>query len=196
MESAVHNKNHPLLSIIVPVYKVEKYLSECIDSILAQTLTDFELILVDDGSPDHCPEICDEYAKKDDRIVVIHKANGGVSSARNSGILAAQGDYIGFVDADDLIVPEMYAFLYDAILKHHVDLVSCQYKRFLKDVSVSTGEDRVRVGRLYNNTKALTEKYCTIYVPTEDSSVCNKLYRKKVMRDICFPDMKAGEDSI
>ena len=90
-----------LFSIIVPVYKAEKYISECVDSVLAQTFEDFELILADDGSPDRCPEICDEYAKKDSRIKVIHKENGGASSARNSGIDAACGEYIIFLDSDD-----------------------------------------------------------------------------------------------
>lgn len=91
----------PLFSIIVPVYKAEKYISECVDSVLAQTFENFELILADDGSPDRCPEICDEYAKKDSRIKVIHKENGGASSARNSGIDAACGEYIIFLDSDD-----------------------------------------------------------------------------------------------
>lgn len=91
----------PLFSIIVPVYKAEKYINECVDSVLAQTFEDFELILADDGSPDRCPEICDEYAKKDSRIKVIHKENGGASSARNSGIEAACGEYVIFLDSDD-----------------------------------------------------------------------------------------------
>ena len=91
------------VSIIVPIYNVEKYLPRCIESILAQTFTDFELILVDDGSPDRCGEICDYYKKKDKRVKVIHKENGGLSSARNAGINIAIGDYIGFVDSDDYI---------------------------------------------------------------------------------------------
>ena len=92
-------------SIIVPVYQVEPYLCRCIDSILAQTFTDFELILVDDGSPDRCPMICDEYAKNDERIRVIHKKNGGLSSARNAGMEAAQGKYFLFCDSDDYVSP-------------------------------------------------------------------------------------------
>ena len=96
-----------LISIIVPVYNVDKYLSKCIDSIISQTYNDIELILVDDGSPDNSPKICDEYARKDNRIIVIHKENGGVSSARNAGLDIAKGKYIGFVDPDDYIVSEM-----------------------------------------------------------------------------------------
>lgn len=96
----------PEISIIVPVYQVEKYLNECIDSILAQTFTDFELILVDDGSPDNCPALCDAAAKRNSRVRVIHKQNGGVSTARNAGLDAAQGNWIAFVDSDDTVEPE------------------------------------------------------------------------------------------
>ena len=95
------------ISIIVPVYKVEKYLSKCVESILSQTFVDFELILVDDGSPDRCGEICDKYALKDKRIKVIHKENGGLSDARNAGIQVAQGEYLAFVDSDDYIEPQL-----------------------------------------------------------------------------------------
>lgn len=102
----------PKVSVIVPVYKVEPYLRECVESILAQTLEDIEIILVDDGSPDNCGAICDEYAAKDSRITVIHKKNGGLSDARNAGLDIAVGDYIGFVDSDDWIYPKMYEVLY------------------------------------------------------------------------------------
>lgn len=111
------------VSIIVPVYKVERYLSECIDSILSQTYSDFELILVDDGSPDRSGIICDEYAKKDNRIVVYHKPNGGVSSARNYGIEKAVGEWIMFVDSDDYIEPETLNISFKAIDNIDVDLV-------------------------------------------------------------------------
>ena len=94
---------NPEISVIVPVYKVEKYQYECIDSILALTFTDFEVILVDDGSPDGCPALCDAAAEKDSRVRVIHKPNGGVSTARNAGLAAARGNWVGFVDSDDVI---------------------------------------------------------------------------------------------
>lgn len=109
----------PLISVIVPVYKVEPYLSRCIDSILAQSFIDFELILVNDGSPDNCGRICDEYAQKDKRIYVIHKENGGLSSARNAGIdwvfASSDSQWITFIDSDDLIHPQMLEFLYGAV---------------------------------------------------------------------------------
>ena len=100
-------------SVIVPIFKVEDYIERCIDSILAQTFTDFEVILVDDGSPDRCPQICDEYEKKDQRIRVIHKPNGGLVSARNAGIFAAKGDYITYVDGDDWIKPGLLQFVHE-----------------------------------------------------------------------------------
>ena len=97
-----------LISVIIPIYNVEAYLDECIASVIAQTYSNLEIILVDDGSPDNCPQMCDEWAAKDSRIRVIHKENGGLSDARNAGIDIATGEYIAFVDSDDWIVPEMY----------------------------------------------------------------------------------------
>ena len=96
-------KNKPKVSVVVPIYKVEKYLCECVDSILAQTLHDIEVILVDDGSPDKCPEIVDEYAKKDKRVVAVHQKNAGYSTAVNKGIAMAKGEYIGVIESDDWI---------------------------------------------------------------------------------------------
>ena len=104
-----------MISVIVPVYKVEKYLRRCVDSILSQTYTDFELLLVDDGSPDGCPGICDEYAERDSRVKVIHKKNGGLISARNAGILAAKGDYICIVDSDDWALENMLEFIHETV---------------------------------------------------------------------------------
>ena len=108
----------PTISVIVPVYNVEPYLRRCVDSILVQTFTDFELILVDDGSPDNCGAICDEYAQLDDRIRVIHKKNGGVSSARNKGLDAAQGKYVMFCDSDDWVEPEWCQLLFQHANEH------------------------------------------------------------------------------
>jgi glycosyltransferase involved in cell wall biosynthesis len=115
----------PVISIIVPVYKTEKYLRRCINSILVQTFTDFECILIDDGSPDDCPTICDEYAEKDKRIIAIHQENKGVSAARNVGLDIAKGDWIGFVDSDDWCDEGMFRFLYDNAIKHNADVSIC-----------------------------------------------------------------------
>lgn len=117
-----------MLSIIVPVYKVEKYLNQCVDSILAQTYNDFELILVDDGSPDRCPEICDEYAQKDVRVKVIHKENGGTQTAIIEGLKASGGGYIGFVDSDDWIEPDMYEVLMGLMEKYDLDCAICGFR--------------------------------------------------------------------
>ena len=111
-----------MISVIVPVYKVEKYLRHCVDSILAQTYPDFELLLIDDGSPDGCPEICDEYAGRDPRVKVIHKLNGGLISARNAGIRAARGDYICIVDGDDWADENMLQFIHDTVEQSPVPL--------------------------------------------------------------------------
>src|SRR5690348_8514297 len=118
---------NPKISIIVPIYDVQKYLFKCIDSILAQTFTDYELILVNDGSPDSCGEICNEFAKKDKRIKVIHKKNGGLSSARNAGLEIAKGEYIGFIDSDDFIHNKMYEILYQNALFHSSDIIICDF---------------------------------------------------------------------
>lgn len=117
----------PLISVIVPVYKVEPYLKRCIESIVQQTYKNLEIILIDDGSPDFCGVICDEYAKRDNRIRVVHKENGGLSSARNAGLDIAQGTYISFVDSDDYVHPKMLELLYEAIDKQEDTISVCDY---------------------------------------------------------------------
>ena len=118
-----------LISVIVPVYKVEKYLSKCVDSIINQTYKNLEIILVDDGSPDNSGKMCDEYAKKDGRIKVIHKENAGVSQARNTGIDVAKGDFIAFVDSDDFLCEDMYEKLISKQAESDADLVFCEYSQ-------------------------------------------------------------------
>lgn len=120
-------KDSPSVSILVPIYKVEKYLSRCIDSVLAQDFTDWELILVDDGSPDRCPEICDEYAQKDERIRVVHKDNGGLPSARLAGFKEARGKYVAFLDSDDWLMPNAIGVLF-AKIEEGYDMVRGSYR--------------------------------------------------------------------
>ncbi len=120
----------PTISVIVPVYKVEPYLRQCVDSILAQTYTDFELILVDDGSPDGCGAICDEYAEQDPRVRVIHQENRGLSAARNAGIDAASGEYLAFADSDDLLAPACLKRLHDTVVQENVDIAVCDMRPF------------------------------------------------------------------
>ena len=136
----------PLVSIVVPVYKVEKYLERCINSLISQTLSDVEIILVDDGSPDNCPALCEKWASKDERIKVVHKQNGGLSSARNAGMAIATGKYIGFVDSDDDVESDMYQRMYETMEKEKVDFVMADYlripedgKSFLKTLDIDGG---------------------------------------------------------
>lgn len=133
-----------LISVIVPVYKVEKYLDKCVKSIINQTYNNLEIILVDDGSPDKCPTICDEWARKDSRIKVIHQRNAGVSTARNAGLAIANGKYVCFVDSDDYVMEEYVAFLYEGLLDSGAELSVCNMlrdgrKSFDNDESLLTG---------------------------------------------------------
>lgn len=134
------------VSIVVPVYNVEKYLNRCVESLVNQTLKDIEIILVDDGSPDNCPAMCDEWASKDTRIKVVHKKNGGLSSARNAGLRIANGKYVGFVDSDDDVELNMYKRLYETANKHNVDFIMSDYIRidsnnnqYLKTLDILSG---------------------------------------------------------
>lgn len=179
-----------LISIIVPVYNVEDYLHECIDSILNQSYRDLEIILVDDGSPDNSPKICDEYAKKDSRIKVIHKKNGGLSSARNAGLDLATGTFIGFIDSDDWIEPDMYKNLISAIKENNCQLACCgrnrviknQYKKqfCLNKPLVMTGEEGLENILLNQNM---------------DTSACDKLFYKNIWCDYKFPLNETNEDA-
>lgn len=180
------------ISVIVPIYKVEPYLQKCIDSILAQTYHHLEIILVDDGSPDCCGSICDEYARRDSRVIVIHKQNGGLSDARNAGLLRASGDYIGFVDSDDWIETDMFETLLDLSIRNDADITICGTYRVVCDAvalppySLETSDTSV-----YEEQDAVI-KLC------EDqdihSHVWNKLFRRKLFNTIHFPIGQFFED--
>lgn len=172
---------NPRISIIVPVYKVESYLNKCIDSILNQTFEDFELILVNDGSPDKCGEICEDYAKKDSRIRVFHKENGGQATARNFGIDVARGEYIGFVDSDDYIEPEMYEVLYNMCINDNCDMVNCSSKIYFNN--------KIKVNG--NGEKVIHSKKEAMRVVIEgllyDECLWSKLIKKSVLKDLRMP---------
>ncbi|WP_370774267.1 glycosyltransferase family 2 protein [Clostridium sp.] len=180
-----------IISIIVPIYKVEKYLDRCINSILNQTFKDFELILVDDGSPDRCGDICEEYAKKDKRIKVIHKENGGLSDARNAGLDIATGKFIGFIDSDDFIHKDMYMILYDAIIKSKSDISQCKFKYFSKEDELNKNIINDGKYEIYNNIDAIEE---IIDNKNLNTNVWNKLYKRELFNDIRFPKGKIHED--
>lgn len=126
----------PKVSIIVPIYNVEKYLDRCMESLLNQTLKDIEIIMVDDGSPDNCPKMCDEYAKKDTRIKVVHKKNGGLADARNAGLDVAQGRFIAFVDSDDFVKTDMYEKLYSQAVKQNADTIYCGFYKYWSEDNI------------------------------------------------------------
>lgn len=179
----------PLLSIIVPVYNVENYLQKCIDSILAQTFTDFELILVDDGSPDNCPALCDAAAAKDARIRVLHQKNGGLSAARNAGLDVARGEWIGFVDSDDYIAPEMYETLYKAVQSTGADLALCDYVKVDETGALCT-QTHVAVPQKSLTGRELLQKayWTTVQI------ACNKLYHRTIFAQLRYPVGKLNED--
>lgn len=178
-----------LISVIIPIYKVELYLDECIQSIVNQTYTNLEIILVDDGSPDKCPQMCDEWAKKDSRIKVIHKQNGGLSDARNAGLDIAKGDFIAFVDSDDWILPAMYERMLSVISKEKADICACNIRSCFSDREIEWGCSEQVVGNselifkmLYDDTK----------YPV---SAWNKLYTKECWNELRFPVGKICEDA-
>lgn len=181
----------PLISVIVPIYRVERYLSKCVESILNQTYRHLEIILVDDGSPDGSGAICDEFAEKDSRIWVIHKENGGLSDARNAGIEIAKGTYLAFVDGDDWIEPDMYEAMLSLMEKYGVKIVCAG--RY--DKNDATGE--LSVGLCPQREEALpgTEVVRRIFRwEGLDSSACDKLFHRELFRDIRFPVGQVVED--
>ena len=144
-----------MISIIVPIYKVEKYIKQCVDSIIEQTYKNIEIILVDDGSPDNCPEICDDYASKDNRIIVIHKNNGGLMSARQAGLKAATGEYVCFIDGDDWIELDMYQKIADAITDTNADCIITQFFYSYSDREVKS---EYKINKpFYNRDEILNE---------------------------------------
>ncbi|WP_086313933.1 hypothetical protein A5821_001482 [Enterococcus sp. 7F3_DIV0205] len=177
------------ISIIVPVYNVERYLRKCVDSILNQTFTDIEVILVDDGSTDSSGEICDEYVLQDQRVQVIHKENGGLSDARNTGIESARGEYLGFVDSDDYIALDMYELLFNNIQKEAADLAICgiydvyENKEPLKKTQEYMVLDKVAAMKLI-----LEAKIVSVHA-------VNKLYKKNIFDQIRYPVGMITEDA-
>lgn len=177
----------PLISVIVPIYNVEQYLCKCIDSIISQTYTNLEIILIDDGSPDNCGDICDQYALKDDRIIVIHQKNGGLSAARNSGIDICKGEYISFVDSDDFVSP------------FFIEMMYCGLKKF--DCEISSLERRMQFIDGQDETVTF-EKNAEDYIVEEiipkeairrmmyqqlPNGVQWRLYKKEIFSEIRFP---------
>lgn len=179
----MESKNN--ISIIVPVYKVEKYLRRCVNSILAQSFSDWILILVDDGSPDNCPVICDEYAKQDSRIHVIHKTNGGLSSARNSGLDCVKTKYLMFVDSDDFLHPDALLDSFNLAERYQADLVQFNYIRGNESIFPTISKSHKCLE--FDNRSIFYSKTQNIILPA-------KLYRSSLWKDVRMPEGLVNED--
>ena len=179
-----------LVSIIIPIYKVEKYLKKCIESVRNQTYTNIEIILVDDGSPDNCGKICDEYEKEDNRIKVIHKENGGLSDARNKGIDISKGEYITFIDSDDYVSVEYVKKLYEAIKKNNSLVSQCNIQ------IVDEEENEIqKIGKKETMLRNGNDMIKSVsYGEWNNTVVWNKMYNKKIFENIRFPKGKIHED--
>lgn len=183
-------KEEKKISIIIPIYNVEKYLPACVESILQQTYKNLEVILVDDGSPDQCPVICDELAQKDDRIRVIHQKNKGLSGARNTGIDNAQGDYLIFVDSDDTVEQTLVEELYTYAEKWNCAIVACGRNYIFEDGQIVCKIARDE-SKVYGFEEAMQEMNSFRLF---DMSAWAKIYRKELFEDIRFPEGKLSED--
>lgn len=184
-----------MISVVVPIFNVEKYLAECIESILNQTYTKFELILVNDGSTDNSLEICNQYSKKDNRIKIVNKKNGGLSDARNAGIDIAKGEYIIFIDSDDFINKNMFKIMFDIAKSKNADIVQCSYKEFynkedINDSSIINNEFELKeltpIEALYGFYDEKKSGLTTV--------AWNKLYKTKLFEGIRYPYGKIHED--
>ena len=176
-----------LISVIIPVYKVEQYLKRCVDSVLNQTYKNIEIILVDDGSPDNCPQLCDKFASENSLIKVVHKKNGGASSARNAGLDVCNGDYISFIDSDDFIDENFLSRLYSLIRKYEADVAMVKYRE------VSSNEKLPKIiecKELFFSGHEIEKAFLDLKI----DSVCVGLYSKKAIKDIRFIVGKTSED--
>jgi len=194
----------PLISVIIPVYGVEKYLRRAVDSVLKQSYRNLEIILVDDGSPDGCPAICDEYAAKEARVRVIHKENGGLSDARNAGLDIAGGEYIAFLDSDDYFAPFFIEVLYNELIRTDAQVVLCRYE-VTEELLPEHGPDFDAVLKTYREGEADCKEYDRKQMLLNQyDALCkdatyfivawNKLYKASLWKDVRFPKGKIHED--
>ncbi|SUP37235.1 glycosyltransferase [Veillonella criceti] len=180
-----------LLSVIIPVYKVEKYLQRCVDSVLSQTYKNLEVILVDDGSPDRCGQICDEYLEKDNRIVVLHQENQGPSGARNNGLSIAKGEYIAFVDSDDWLDTNMYKSLIELIETYDLDMARCS-------VNISDGISKSSVlpkGNIINKVIKDDDVFELYFTEFLCKIVWNVVYKRNIIEGILSPERCHAQDN-
>lgn len=183
--------DNPVISVIVPIYNVDEYLDRCIESIVNQSYTNLEIILVDDGSPDNCPSLCDDWAKKDSRIKVIHKENGGAGSARNTGIKNATGEWIGFVDGDDSIDEKFYNTLLQKALSYSADISACDFF-FIDENGEKNLEEYCTEICTFDSNELLEEFYSSC--KSHWVSFCNKIIKKEMFEGLSFPEHRYFED--
>lgn len=182
--------NGNLISVIVPVYNVEQYLKRCLESLLKQEYENLEIILIDDGSTDTSGKICDSYAEKDSRITVIHQQNKGASCARNHGLMAAKGAYIGFVDSDDWIEPDMYRYLFRLIQKYRANVAVCDYERAARPQKVKERKEKLQL----RTKEELDRFFYRLDGGKSYFSVWNCLYQKSLLNHIQFLENQINED--
>ena len=186
------NHKEPLISVVVPVYNVEKYLKRCLNSILVQTYSNLEILLIDDGSTDQSGQICDEFAKLDSRIRVLHKNNGGLSDARNVGIEAAKGEYVTFVDSDDYVDEDLIEYLYKMIEQTHTEMSVCinrLYNEKTRKFQIGADDGKKEILTVHESIKRL------LYRQNFFVSACAKLYKKDLFLNIRYPKGKLYEDT-
>lgn len=180
-----------LISIIVPVYGVEAYLGRCMESLLSQTYENIEIILVDDGSPDNCPALCDAYGLQDTRVQVIHQENAGLSGARNTGLCAARGKYVAFVDSDDYVATDYIKALYELIVESESDISQCRFA-YVSGEALKSGKSRSY--KVYRGESLMEQ----LYGPEEEATyfvvAWNKLYRRELFQEIRYPKGRIHED--
>ena len=181
-------ENFPLISLVVPIYNVEEYLHQCVDSLLKQTYPNFEIILVDDGATDNCPQICDEYAKADSRIKVFHKVNGGLADARNYGATKAQGEYISFIDSDDYVSTDYISYMYAILKKYQADIAVCGLTSVWDDMYQRKERSKSEV----LDTEEALRRMC--YFRGFGVSACSKLYKLEMVLKYPYPVEKLHED--
>lgn len=189
MQRTFDMENAPLISVIIPVYKAEDTLNRCVDSVLNGTYPNLEILLMDDGSPDRSGEIADRYAEKDSRVRVIHEKNGGQSVARNRGIRESHGAYLGFVDSDDAIKPEMFEHLYEALRSKDADIAVCGMEKIFSD--------KTEVVNAFSEETVFSQKEAMEEILLDDkisSHPCNKLFKRELFDEIRFPEGRVYED--
>lgn len=186
------NENKPLISIIVPVYKVELYLERCIRSITSQTYKNLEIILVDDGSPDRCGEICETFAQSDGRIKVYHKVNGGLSDARNFGVERSSGEYIAFIDSDDYVAPNYIEYSFTLLKKYNADISTCCMTETYADTADYRTNNDIPNEQFLTGKEACRKLFGDLYSVLV--TACGKLYRSDIAKKYPFPVGKICED--